>query len=455
MTSHRPERISLLAVSLSLGLTACGNESSSTARSGGEELDPRPDVVLVVVDTLRADRLGCYGHERATSPQLDRFAEGAVLYERAISQAPWTTPSIASLLTSRYPTQLGILGERSAIPEEATTLAESLSSEGYSTAAVVSHSYCSTTWGFGQGFEGFDDSNVKGHAAVTSTGVTDRAIAFLEAASEDPRPFFLWVHYFDPHCAYVEHEEHTFGGVGDYRGPVRSGQLFRRLLKLRPELGTEDVSELFRLYDSEIAHTDAELGRFLSSLDELHPGALVVVTSDHGEEFMEHGDLGHAKTLYDEVVRVPLLVRYPDGLAGVEPRTVGLVDVFPTVLETIGSEIAEDLEGRSLRSAPKSLAGRIVFTETSRMGGLTAAVTDEAKVVHGTRYDEVSGFDLRTDPLERRPRSLEDPERQRLAAELEAFARRVKEGALIAPEVEVDGKLGQHLNELGYGGDDD
>ena len=180
-----------------------------------------------------------------------------------------------------------------------------------------------------------------------------------------------------------------------------------------------------------------------------------MVTSDHGEEFMEHGDLGHAKTLYDEVVRVPLLVRYPDGLAGVEPRTVGLVDVFPTVLETIGSEIAEDLEGRSLRSAPKSLAGRIVFTETSRMGGLTAAVTDEAKVVHGTRYDEVSGFDLRTDPLERRPRSLEDPERQRLAAELEAFARRVKEGALIAPEVEVDGKLGQHLNELGYGGDDD
>ena len=445
-----PSRPRLLAIA-SLTLAACG-EGRDPASAPRREAGDRPDVVLIVVDTLRRDRLSCYGHERATTPNLDRFAARAVRYDNAYSQAPWTTPSIGSMLTSQYPSALGIRGERSALAGDVVTLAEALDAAGYVTGAVVSHSFCSAEWGFDQGFDYFDDSHVLGHEAVTSPGVIDRALSFVEEFDGGAEPFFLWVHLFDPHCAYVEHAEHDFGGSGDYRGPIRSGQLFRRLLKLRPELGPEDVSELLRLYDSEIAFTDHHLGRLLEALDE---DVLVVFTTDHGEEFLDHGRLGHAKTLFDEVLRAPLLIRYPGHPGGVVREPVALLDLYPTILDVAGLPIPSDLEGVSLAPGRALDPERVVFAETERGGGQRAAIAPGYKLVANRRSGEMSLFETASDPSEREALEADGhPVGERLAAALERFACEVR-AERVAPQVEVDEAEAARLNDMGYGGGDD
>ena len=429
-------------------LWACGGDSADREPT-------RPNVVLIVVDTLRADHLSCYGYERNTSPHLDRFAESAVRYERAISQAPWTTPSIGAILSSQYPSTLGIKTEKSILAEDLVLLAEVLGDAGYVTGAVVSHSFCSSEWGFGQGFDYFDEDNVLGHAAVTSTSVTDKALSFVEEFGSGDAPFFLWVHYFDPHCAYVEHEGHEFGGSGDYEGVVESGQLFRELMRLQKELGARDVEELLRLYDSEIAYTDGELGRLFDALerDGRREDTLVLLTADHGEEFLEHGHIGHAKTLYEEVISVPLLARYPGVPGGVVSEPVALIDLYPTVLDVVDLPAPEGIAGVSIAPGNVLDPDRIVYSETERSGGLLAAITADHKLVIQRKRGREEFFHCARDPGENHPgQAPEDAVGTRLEEALERFRVEVQERGRVAPEIQLDEEARQRLDHLGYGG---
>jgi len=300
----------------------------------------RPNVLLITIDTLRADHLGCYGYGRPTSPEIDRFATTAVRFDNAHSSSSWTLPSLASMQTSLYSTTHGCWKISSRLEPEFTTGAEMLRDAGFDTAMVACHIFLSAQYGLQQGFTHVDDELVRPPAdaagAISSPGVTQRGVRFLErkAAAAEDVPWYLWLHYFDPHDTYLPHE-----GFSE-------------------PFGTEKEIDL---YDGEIAFTDHHVGRVLRRLEELglDDDTIVVLTADHGEEFGEHGFQRHGYSLHESAVRIPLLVRVPGAAARVVPDVVSNVDILPTLLEACsirrpaleGPKCAHEIEGRSLLAA--------------------------------------------------------------------------------------------------------
>jgi len=298
---------------------------------------PGSNVILVTIDTLRADHLGCYGYERATSPRIDELAARSVVFERAVSTSSWTLPAHASLLTGLYPAEHGVQTDVNAMPASAVTLAELLGEHGYQTFAAVSHVYLSTRWGFDTGFDRFDERVALGSPQrPVATHIVDSAIEWL-AARDTERPFFAWLHIFDPHWDYAPPPPFDTRFDPDYRGSMRGNYAsIKPYVKAvagydtPPPLAERDLEHLLALYDGEIAYVDTELGRLFDALGakRLWDSTVLVVASDHGEEFMEHGSLeGHQWTLYDEVVMVPLIAHFPG------PRLQGtrVGDVVSTV----------------------------------------------------------------------------------------------------------------------------
>lgn len=413
------------------------------------------NVLLIVIDTLRADHMSAYGYPRPTTPRLVELARESVTYRRAYSQAPWTTPSIGSLLTSRSPTALGIHGDRSPLPDAARLLSEALRDAGFSTGGIVSHDYCSTRWGFARGFDHFDESSIRGYQAVTSPRVTNLGIAFVDAQGD--RPWFLFLHYFDPHFSYVEHRHFAFGGrTPDYAGPIESRMRFKALYPTRPDLDADDLLELERIYDSEIAFTDHHVGRFLDHLRArgLLDRTLLILTADHGEEFLDHDDLGHAKTLYDELVRVPLMLRMPGAAPALIDAPVGLIDVYPSVLDYLGLAAEPGATGRSLLrdGRPDPAPARPVYAETSRLGRyLHSIVNGSHKLVLDLESGAVELYDLRDDPGERRDLATREPQRAAaLRAQLEAYVARQRASAEQRRELELSEEERERLELLGY-----
>lgn len=411
---------------------------------------PRPErpynVVLIVVDTLRADHLSAWGYPRQTSPNLDRLAARGRRFDRATSQAAWTTASVGSLMTSAYPTALGLEEEQAMLQDDAWTLAEALAEAGLETAAIVSHWFCADEYGFGQGFGAFDDSHVLGHVGVSSERVTDAALRFLDARRDAP-PFFLWLHYFDPHFAYTLHDGLDFAPDSAYTGPVANEMRFSELNDL--QLGPADVEQLYRLYDSEIAFTDLQVGRVLDRLAELglDERTLVVFTADHGEEFLEHGRLGHAKTVYQELVHVPLVVRCPHWEPGVSDAPVANLDVFPTVLACLGLPAPRGLEGRALGPGP--VEPRTVFTQNAKRNRVVAAVSATHKLVKDRKHTEF--YDLRSDPGERHDLSAAGgPVYDAMLAELRAFEKELRRSARPAVKHTPESDVRDQLEALGY-----
>jgi choline-sulfatase len=414
----------------------------------------RPSLLLVTIDTLRADHSSAYGYARDTTPVLSRLAREGALVEQAYAPTATTAPSHASLLTSLYPLSHGVLRNMRPLAASHVTLAERLQAAGYATGAVVSSLVLTRRWGFAQGFSFFHDElrgrdAGGGHTPGTpardrrADATTDIALEWL--AERDRRaPFFLWVHYFDPHAPYAPPA--PFDTMFE---PAEGGALAKQVAA----------------YDGEVAFVDHELGRLLGAVDPER--TLVVATSDHGEGLEQHGIMGHELHLYEEAVRVPLVWRFP---AKVRPSTrlagpVEHVDIVPTILDLLGLPAeAPALQGRSLAGAlagkpSRASHGRMVFLQRAsrtRWGDEIVARGAKFGVRFGRwKYIEAEEegtrelYDLERDPGETVNLAGREPaEAARLARAIAAFRARYDRGASPAEEPEAD--VREDLKALGY-----
>ncbi|MCH7872571.1 MAG: sulfatase, partial [Planctomycetes bacterium] len=281
-----------------IGVCACFGVFLSAGCDRREEASeaeadkPRPHVILISIDTLRADHLGCYGYARDTSPNIDRLARKSIRFENAYAQASWTLPSHMSIMTSQYPHVHGVEQQGQALPESATTLAETLSDAGYLTAALISWVFVGEKYGFAQGFDQFTELvpppelvDSATSAAFKAEQVTDHAIEWL--SRDRDQPFFLFLHYFDPHINYDAPEPYTTMFDPDYDGPAKGDfdwitPYIKGLHHNPRRVGMRDLKHLKALYDGEIRYTDAHLGRFFDALDRSVglDNCLIVLTSD-------------------------------------------------------------------------------------------------------------------------------------------------------------------------------
>ena len=333
----------------------------------------RPDLVLITIDTLRADHLGSYGHPLEVSPHIDRLAAEGVRFAEATAQWPTTWPSLASLLTGTYPGRNGVVWEpKRPLDWSQRTLAELLKAAGYRTGAVVSNTSIGRRMQFHQGFDSFVESwqgayrrenpdtsrgipPIEVKEYTNATIVTDLALAWLERQPRNA-PFFAWIHYMDPHGPYRPPAQYQ-GLYGDAY-PERTIALdsipeHQRLVPPGESEPSRDLGYYTASYDREIRYLDDELGRLLAALDRRWGEArgLVVFTADHGESFDEHGEiLGHGRTPFRPTTRVPLILHMPGRLpAGREIEApVGLVALLPTLLELLGLPPTETAQEASL-----------------------------------------------------------------------------------------------------------
>jgi arylsulfatase A-like enzyme len=436
-----------------------------------------PDILLITIDTLRADHLGCYGYPRPTSPFIDSLARGSVLFENAQATTSWTLPSHLSLMTSLYPQSHGVERDDRTLPAGIVTLAELLKRAGYETTAFVSWVYVSKRYGFDRGFDQFVELLPPPAQQTPDSKHSIKADAFIDevlAWSREPpsRPFFLWLHLFDPHVDYeppLEHALHfTTDDSGPWPGTYRALKPYIR--GLYPE--SKRIPEEFRdravaLYDGEIRFVDTELARLFEGLEQatLLDRALVALVSDHGEEHDDHGSMeGHQWTLYDEVLRVPLMLRFPDGrYAGRRvAELVQTVDLAPSLLSAIGVEAPAAFEGVDL--LPLLDGGppprRFAFSQLKRFNVRFAVQDTRWKLIRtvntGTNSFGVPvtpGFelyDMATDPDEQR--NLFSPREsavRRLAPALRRWIRSAPTG--LAPAVAPPNAAErERLRALGY-----
>jgi len=337
--------------------------SSGSAFAASAE---RPNILLICIDALRADHLGAYGAPPGRSPSLDAFAAEGAVFERATSVASWTKPSVVSLLTGLYPTQHGVMRASrkkvDVLGPAAETVAETLHGAGYSTVAFVQNDHLQKrSSGLDQGFDLYVDD------AGVAPVLTHRFLSWLDASTTVP--FFAYLHYLDPHWPYVSDVVPSALALSPAETMRLAGWGLRTehwwLLRERVNAGKlklddSDVRILDKLYSAEVFSVDAVLGRMFRLLRGagVLDHTLVVVTADHGEGFLEHASLDHGYGLYDELLRLPLLVRFPGGEYGGRrvAAQVQSVDIVPTLIDVAGLPSRSELPGRSLMPL---LAGKV------------------------------------------------------------------------------------------------
>jgi arylsulfatase A-like enzyme len=424
---------------------------------GPEAPDTAPNVVLVSVDTLRADRLGCYGREPSFTSAIDAFREDAVLFEVAIAQAPSTLSSHASLFTSLIPHHHGAsMTRRSALAPDHLTLAEVLRTEGFTTAAFHGGGQLDEVFGLDQGFGVYETPGHQPDQPIGEEAFSDRfrptverALAWLE--EESPSRFFLFLHTYEIHHPYTPSPEDLAAIETAYAGPLPpaiSIDLLSGINGGQTPLGPEDLRHIESTYEAEIRSVDAAFAALVEGLRRLglYDTTLIVFTSDHGEEFGEHGTVGwHSHTLYDELLRVPLLVKYPGGWHAGEKldAQVRLLDVAPTVLGAVGVERPGVFQGANLTHFIAGGPPPSPYALSALDEGGTSLRTREWKRIRRELYD------LGEDPGE----TLDVADDNAGVAEK---LRRIKvelvtEGPSIGPvDAPVSPELQERLEALGY-----
>lgn len=430
----------------------------------GREVPGEPlNVVFILLDTLRADHLSCYGYSRKTSPSIDKLADQGVLFEQAISQANWTLSSVASLFTSKYPPDHGAVSELTRLADSELTLAEALQEQGYRTAAFVGPSFVSPEFGLAQGFQIYRS---------TSPGILREIMpqVFTWLDQNGKGPFFLFLHSVDLHTPYAYNTPFHFRELFDpgYDGAVRLIQINARFFKVynsepwEPELGPapppayaslveqirdnpRDREHIASYYDGAIAYADSFLGPLWEKLERLglRSKTMILLTSDHGEALGERGRMGHDFCLQDEIIRVPLILSHPrwSGRPRRIREQVEMIDVSPTILHLLNLPIPPSFRGESLRPLLEGHAkgGKSYALSfwTPKTPIQQVRVTMEA-AIRSKRWKFIPHpgacralFDLRRDPMERQDVASSHPDiTRRLALELE---RRLKPQAAQEP----------------------
>ncbi|HTG32270.1 MAG TPA: sulfatase [Thermoanaerobaculia bacterium] len=418
------------------------------------------NVIVYLVDALRADHLGCYGYARPVSPRIDNFARGAVLFRHTVAQSSWTRPAATTILTGLLPRTHGVNGRRDVLAGQAVTLAERLRERGYHTAGLVTNGNVARSYGLGQGFETYQLLPRK-HSAATD--VNAEAADWLRTRWKGDAPFFLYLHTVEPHAPYappLPFRQRFAPGVRD-EGLIRMNFL-HRVEEGKIAATPEVLRNFMDLYDAEIAANDAAFGELLDLLGQrgLLEDTVIVFVSDHGEEFLEHGGWEHGRTLHQEMLDVPLIVRVPGmGSGRIVQRQAQQMDVAPTILDLLNLPVPPDMDGRSLArwisgDGPPGddPAESMAFSWLDQHGLRAAAVTTPGWRLIEDRLP-VPGralYDRQADPGEHRNLAAKQAVRAGyLRARLRA-EERLRQRQLRAGKTNPDSELQKQLEALGY-----
>lgn len=411
-----------LAIALSLTVSfypGCGKEDRPDQADAAKRppvLANRnwPNVLLITLDAVRVDHLHCFGYDRTTSPHIDALAAEGAIFESCISAAPWSLPSHASLLTGMAGTIHGVMEVDKKLSGRGFTMPKSLKNAGYQTAAIVSNPFLSAAFGLDAGFDQYlerldplADDEAALAVGATSSAVVRAAEDWLQATAT--RPFLLWVNFSDAMFDYTPPAPFDRKFDEDYSGWV-TGRNFLNDPRIEPEMAKRDLERLISLYDGEIAWVDSQVGRLLDRFraNGLLDSTVVILTSSHGTAFFEHKMKGQRNAVYDELIRVPLIIRYP---ARVPPaqryqEQCRTVDLFPTIADLIGMPVP-GVMGRTL--APLFIGQTInirvpnetAFSELRLYGQTMQAIRQpERKTVWFVESDSGQVFDLVADPGE-------------------------------------------------------
>ena len=439
---------------------------------------PARVIVLIVIDTLRADHVGAYGSILELTPNLDRLANRSFVFENAIATSSWTRSSVASMLTSRYPGSIRVLQREDAIAEEYATLPEILSREGWETFAVLSNGNAGPTYGFDRGFVRWVWPQVeRGYPGdfrkVTAEGVTLEALKALDEQerSASRRPFFLFVHYIDPHDPYLPQPGLLPGS--EPPGRFSGSRLdLKELDRLPPnERTTDDVDRIKYLYAGEVKYCDGWVGKLVDELDRRDTAdqTMIIVTADHGEGLWDHRRRDHGKDLYEEQIHVPLVVRYP-GTSERDARRianpVSLVDIAPTILRSAGIARPTDFEGHDLtpltRGEARPEALQYIYSELDLDRKNYEAIRNgSSKLIRRRSRWEwlrhgLQVYDLAVDPKEQKNlahRLTGPPEQGRLRAALDRWGHAIYAragGGRRVSTSDLDVRTRDQLKALGY-----
>jgi choline-sulfatase len=442
--------------------------SGVSCGSRREESVHRPDIILISLDTLRPDHLEIYDYSRETAPALAMLATQSVVFDNAFSQAPKTGPSHMSLFTGLYPAAHGVRNldeaDNRALSRDIPLMAETLRAAGYRTAAFTGGGHMGETLGFNRGFETF----------MTGGMQFRRAADWVRGIPDEDRPFFLLVHTYSIHDPYLPEKRFQVFGSAEYSGEIIGDEEEMEQLvgdawedqhkafwdRVDPE-SEDDLRQLRDLYDAGILATDFQLNQLLGILREVGvlSDALIIVLSDHGEEFKEHGGYLH-ESLYQENLRIPFLMRFPGelgaSLAGVRVQsTVRLVDVLPTLLDYLGLEGAERLQGSSflpLLEKPRRAIPREILSEYPRHGHRALQLGEWKLIVNPDGLEEL--YNLAADPTESEnliaTHAAEAQRLRRRLAQLVSESEGIQQLVTIGEAQDLDPEVKKQLEALGY-----
>jgi len=434
------------------------------------------NVLLISIDSLRADHVGCYGYGRNTSPNIDELAGEGSVFLNPISSTSWTLPAHISILTSLDISVHGVSTDGFSLHSGIKTLPEILKENSYATACFCTSPYMNPAFGFGRGFDLYHNTDFEDpvfedtvlpsaeqrdavHEDITSPRITELALNWLE--ENGSRPFFLFLHMWDVHYDYIPPPPYDSLFDPDYEGDI-SGEKYIHNEAINADMDRRDLEHIIALYDGEIAYTDYHLGLIFRKLKELgiYDRTLIIVTADHGDEFFEHGNKGHRKTLYDEVIKVPLVIKLPGGKWGNRKidSQVGLIDIVPTILELLDINRPARIQGKSLLPLIKkdeTETPRFVLSELSPV--LQSFRSDDWKLLYNVPNNVSIILDLKKDPRETHEHLIGDSAVGKRAHR--DFYRRILKDRELAVEyrggdtgkkVEMDESQIERLRSLGY-----
>jgi arylsulfatase A-like enzyme len=367
--------------------------------------DNYKNVILVSIDNVRADHIGCYGSKRNSSPYMDKFSKNSVTFKRCIAQASWTLPSHMSIFTSKIASEHGVWDTDTILEKENITLTEILHKEGYLTKGIVTHKFLGSEYGFNKGFESYVYNQDK-NASV----VSNEAIDWISKNKQ--KPFFLFLHYFDPHFDYNPPRPYNKLHDPFYKGEVAGtlGFLYK-YSDPRNKIDPVDLEHLKALYDGEISFSDKAMDSLIKGIRKLNllDKTMIIITSDHGEEFKDHGSMLHGTTLFEEQLLVPLIIHTPDCIPAIIDLQVESIDIAPTILSFLDLTKILTFDGQSLYSQlhPKNGQSdyRVVpaFSESKRFGPYRVSVTTSSEKYFCSFagiFNDEKYFNLQNDPRE-------------------------------------------------------